>query len=266
MANNNVSNVSVGKPKVGGSIKVAPLGTTLPTDARSSLDPAFENLGFVSDAGLTNSNTAETESIKAWGGATVLNVQTSKEDKFQYALIEALNKAVLKHVYGDENVTGDLENGMKIIANNNQQVEHAIVIDMILQGGYLKRIVIPNGRVTSVDTITYADNTAIAYNTTLFCAPDSTEEEATHYEYIQKAATPSPTPVTTHTVTFDSDGGSEVASQTVEDGAKVTEPADPTKSDYTFGGWYKENTLTTEWDFENDTVTDDITLYAKWES
>lgn len=262
MFNNNAANVSVGKPKVGGSIKIAPLGTPLPADAVSALDPAFENLGFVSDAGLTNSNTAETESIKAWGGTTVLNVQTSKEDTFQYALIEALNTAVLKHVYGDENVTGDLTNGITIIANNNQQEEHAVVIDMILQGGYLKRIVIPNGRVSSVDTITYADNTAIAYNTTLFCAPDSTENEATHYEYIQKASTP----IVTHTVTFNSDGGSEVASQTVEDGVTATRPADPTKTDYTFGGWFKEDTLTTEWDFDNDKVTEDITLYAKWEA
>ena len=262
MFNNNASNVSVGKPKVGGSIKIAPFGTPLPTDAVSNLDPAFENLGFVSDAGLTNSNTAETESIKAWGGTTVLNVQTSKEDTFQYALIEALNPTVLKHVYGDENVSGDLTNGITIIANNNQQVEHAVVIDMILQGGYLKRIVIPNGRVSSVDTITYADNTAIAYNTTLFCAPDTTENEATHYEYIQKATRP----VVTHTVSFDSDGGSEVAPQTVEEGVTATRPADPTKTDYTFGGWFKEDTLTTEWDFDNDKVMEDITLYAKWEA
>ena len=262
MFNNNASNVSVGKPKVGGSIKVAPLGTTLPTDAVSDLDPAFENLGFISDAGLTNSNSAETESIKEWGGNTVLNVQTSKEDTFKYALIEALNTVVLKHVYGDENVTGDLTSGIRIIANNNQQVEHAVVIDMILQGGYLKRIVIPNGRVSSVEDITYASNAAIAYNTTLFCAPDNSEYEATHYEYIQKAQTPP----TTYTVTFNSNGGSAVASQTVESGDTVTEPADPTKQDYTFGGWYKEDTFTTEWDFEHDTVSGNTTLYAKWTS
>lgn len=262
MINNNAANVSVGKPKVGGSIKVAPIGTPLPTDAVSALDSAFENLGFISDAGVTNSNSAETESIKEWGGTTVLNVQTSKEDTFQYALIEALNIAVLKHVYGDENVSGDLTNGIRIIANNNQQVEHVVVIDMILQGGYLKRIVIPNGRVVSVDTITYASNAAIAYNTTLFCAPDNSEYEGTHYEYIQKA-TVAPT---TYTVTFNSNGGSEVASQTVEEGTTVTEPADPTKEDYTFGGWYKEDTLTTEWDFTNDTVSGNTTLYAKWTS
>lgn len=262
MSNNNASNVSVGKPKVGGSIKVAPLGTPLPEDAITDLDPAFENLGFVSDAGLNNSNTAETEKIKAWGGTTVLDVQTSKEDTFQYSLIEALNPVALKHVYGDDNVTGDLESGIRIKANNKQQKEHSIAIDMILQGGVLKRIIIPKGKVSQVDTVTYADNAPIAYNTTLFCAPDDSEEENTHYEYIQKPNRP----VVTHTVTFDSDGGSAVEPQVVEDGTLVTEPADPTKSDYTFAGWYKEDTFATMWDFDHDVVTEDITLYAKWES
>lgn len=69
----------------------------------------------------------------------------------------------------------------------------------------------------------------------------------------------------TFTVTFNSNGGSEVASQTVAAGGKVTEPEDPTKTDYTFGGWYKESTLETAWDFATDTVEADTTLYAKWE-
>jgi uncharacterized repeat protein (TIGR02543 family) len=50
----------------------------------------------------------------------------------------------------------------------------------------------------------------------------------------------------------------------VVDGNKATKPEDPTKTNYTFGGWYKEATLTTPWDFGTDTVTKNITLYAKW--
>jgi len=68
----------------------------------------------------------------------------------------------------------------------------------------------------------------------------------------------------THTVTFNSNGGSEVAPQTVAEGAKATKPADPTKEGYTFDGWYKESGLTTEWKFDTDVVTTAITLYAKW--
>lgn len=65
-------------------------------------------------------------------------------------------------------------------------------------------------------------------------------------------------------VTFDTDGGSAIEKQSVVNGGKVTRPADPTKENNTFAGWYKENTFTTPWDFDNDTVTSNTTIYAKW--
>ncbi|MEY8233338.1 S-layer homology domain-containing protein [Oscillospiraceae bacterium 50-16] len=68
----------------------------------------------------------------------------------------------------------------------------------------------------------------------------------------------------THTVTFDSQGGSAVNSATATHGGTVAKPGNPTKSGYTFGGWYKESSCTTAWNFDTDTVTGDITLYAKW--
>ena len=65
-------------------------------------------------------------------------------------------------------------------------------------------------------------------------------------------------------VTFDSQGGSAVDSQIVDHGEKVSEPTAPTKEGYTFGGWYKESECTNAWDFDSDTVTSDVMLYAKW--
>ena len=67
--------------------------------------------------------------------------------------------------------------------------------------------------------------------------------------------------VPTYTVTFDSDGGSAVAAQTVAEGGKVTKPADPTKVKHAFDGWYDEND--SKWNFSTP-ITEDITLYAKW--
>ena len=66
------------------------------------------------------------------------------------------------------------------------------------------------------------------------------------------------------TVTFDSNGGSAVAAQIITKGEKAAKPADPTKEDNTFVGWYKETALTNEWNFATDVVTSNITLYAKW--
>lgn len=185
MANNNAQNVSVGKPKIGGAIYRAPLNTTLPTNATDALNSAFVCLGYVSDEGLKNNNSSESEDIKAWGGDTVLSVQTSKIDEFTFTLLESLNADVLKTVYGDNNVTGDLENGIKVIANSEEQSECSWVVDMVLRGGVKKRIVLPDAKVKNVDEISYVDNEAIGYATTLSCLPDATPEQATHYEYIK---------------------------------------------------------------------------------
>ena len=182
MANNNVANVTAGKPKIGGAIYRAPIGTTLPTDASTALDAAFENMGFVSEDGVTNSNSMESDELKAWGGDTVLNPQTAKTDTFKYKLIEALNVEVLKYVYGDDNVSGTLATGITITANSEDQAEQVIVIEMALKGGVIKRVVIPNGKVTEVGDIVYQDGDAVGYETTLTALPDTSGN--THYEYI----------------------------------------------------------------------------------
>ena len=70
--------------------------------------------------------------------------------------------------------------------------------------------------------------------------------------------------VQTYTVTFETSGGRAVDSVTVDAGSTVSKPADPMKSGHNFGGWYKDSMLQTPWNFANDTVTADTTLYAKW--
>lgn len=67
-------------------------------------------------------------------------------------------------------------------------------------------------------------------------------------------------------VTFDSGGGSAAESLVVLPGGKILRPQDPTRSGYVFGGWYKDVNCKILWDFANDTVSDNITLYAKWTS
>lgn len=74
----------------------------------------------------------------------------------------------------------------------------------------------------------------------------------------EKPATPA---ITKYTVTFNTDGGSAVASQTVESGNTATKPADPTKDGYTFIGWYYNDTV-----FSFGTkITSNVTIVAKWE-
>lgn len=68
----------------------------------------------------------------------------------------------------------------------------------------------------------------------------------------------------TFLVSFNSMGGSVVQSQSVVSGELATEPAAPTKTGFTFGGWYSDLDLTVAWDFSTDTVNSDMMLYAKW--
>ena len=73
------------------------------------------------------------------------------------------------------------------------------------------------------------------------------------------------TPAETFTVSFNSNGGSEVADITgVVSGSKITAPTAPTLAGYTFDAWYKEAALSNAWVFSTDTVTAATTLYAKW--
>lgn len=63
-----------------------------------------------------------------------------------------------------------------------------------------------------------------------------------------------------YTINFDTKGGNQIESQTIEKGEKVTTPKTPTRNGYTFVGWYLEDK---KFDFDT-TIDKDITLTAKW--
>ena len=97
-------------------------------------------------------------------------------------------------------------------------------------------------------------NTTITANTTL---------------YAKWTATPIQVITNSYLITFDSNGGSSVPSQTVAEGDKVSIPADPTKDAtftdaYIFAGWYTDANCTRDYNFDNP-VTSSFTLYAKWD-
>lgn len=98
---------------------------------------------------------------------------------------------------------------------------------------------------------TKADGTGTAYHAGATIAYPAESKTLTLYAQWK---------VSSHTVTFDSNGGSAVASQTVDDKAKAKEPTAPTRSGWTLEGWYLDGT---KYDF-NTPVTQDITLKAGW--
>lgn len=97
------------------------------------------------------------------------------------------------------------------------------------------------------------DNCATNYHV----LPASLTEDGITYNYKVAEA---------YTVTFNANGhGTAPNQQVIEKGGKATEPSPaPTAEGYDFGGWYKETTCTTAWNFTSDVVTGDNTLHAKW--
>ena len=181
---NDATKVSFGKPNASGAIWRAPLGSTLPTDESATLDAAFKCLGYVSEDGLTNSNSPSSEEFKAWGGDVVATSQTEKPDNFQFKLIEILNVDALKAVYGDANVTGTLSTGITIRANSKEPVAAAYVVDMDLTNGTKKRVVIPNAKLQTLGDIVYKDNEIAGYDMTILAMPYTNFDGDTHREYI----------------------------------------------------------------------------------
>ncbi len=69
--------------------------------------------------------------------------------------------------------------------------------------------------------------------------------------------------IAAYTVDFDTNGGSTVPTQGVNEGDKANKPDDPTKEGYKFEGWYADKELTTPFDFDS-AISGNTTVYAKW--
>ena len=82
------TNVTAGKPNTSGAVFTAPAGTSLPTTANGSLNGAFNDMGFVSENGVTKSTSISTTTIKEWGGSPVLVTQDEKIISVKFKLIE----------------------------------------------------------------------------------------------------------------------------------------------------------------------------------
>ena len=110
-----------------------------------------------------------------------------------------------------------------------------------------------NGRVSGV-----GEGTTMVYAR----ATDGSGQVASCEVDVYAPATPTPTPDKKYTVTFDSQGGSHVSSQTVKEGTTISLPT-PTRDGYKFLGWYTEATGGSK--VTSLTVTKNVTLYAHWE-
>ena len=188
----NKDNIAVGKPKVGGAIHVAPAGTTLPTDATTALAAAFVNLGYVSEDGLTNSNSAAAETIRAWG-KDIIYTNDGDDETYSWTLLEVLDANVQKFIRGADNVTvaegGAMSVQVRRPSERTQMEEHVIVLEMILHKRAVRHV-IPRGVITEVGEVSYVDDDTVGYQVTVTALADANGNS--HYEYTAAPAVSAP--------------------------------------------------------------------------
>lgn len=176
-----------------GYIWVAPLGTTVPTDATADLDPAFVGLGYLSEDGLTEPASYEAgDAIVAAGGDTVAQADPTFSKTWTGTCIEALNEDLLKVAYGSANVTvenaSSSEDGTITVKEQAGGLEHhVIVIDETLKGGRKRRNVMADATFLITGDISHVHTALVNFEFTINAYPTATQPAQTQYITIPKA-------------------------------------------------------------------------------
>jgi len=183
-----VGNVFAAMPAATGALLRAPLGTALPTSARTAPGAEFIDQGFIGEDGFTQAEARDTEKKKAFGGSVVKVLQTDYSVTIQFAFLESTNAEVLKSIYGADNVTvGTAEDDEEIVVRKNKkQSPHASWIIDVVDGDGLIRTVVPDGQITEVDDIVKVHSDTIAYTVTMECFEDANGDNV--LEYIAQGA------------------------------------------------------------------------------
>lgn len=182
---NNTDNVSSAKGVKGGYIFRAPVGTTLPTDIKTTLDPAFKVLGYISEDGYVETLETDSEDIVDMNGDLMDSPQTSRVESAQLTLAE-IKAETLKVQYGEDNVTD--ENGIITVKHNGDSVTtSAYVLELLLKNGRRWRKVIPKGQSSELDDLTIAVGELCARALTMKYLTD--EDGNTCYDYIESTET-----------------------------------------------------------------------------
>ena len=184
----NVGVAKGNKGNAGGYAWVAPVGTDLATDAKTSIDEAFKSPGYISEDGLTNTTDTDSGDYKDWGGDVIKSEQTSYSESYQASFLES-RESVLKTVYGDSNVTSDGEGGITVEHNGSFTEERAYVFESLITATLIKRTVIPRGSIQERDDVAENSGDLLAYTPTIKALPDASGNTSYVYYYDSSKAT-----------------------------------------------------------------------------
>lgn len=182
---NNTSNVSVGKGVEGGYMYTAPLGTALPTDYSTALPSVWQNVGFLTDEGVTKTIDSDTETYKDLNGDDIYTAVSSRTRKLNLQFAE-MNPRSLSEVYGPDNVTET--GGVIKVRHNNTEVPHrSIVLELVLRDGRRWRRVIEDAQVTDWDDETVVSSELVVLGVEYTINKGNTTQDFI-VDYIQSTA------------------------------------------------------------------------------
>lgn len=182
---NNQANVSAGKGVKGGYIYSAPVGTTLPTDIETTLDPAFKCLGFISEDGYVETVEEDSNDIVDLNGDLMDSSNSNRVESAQFTLAE-IKAETLKRQYGENNVT-DEDGIITVHHNSDSHSVFAYVLELVLKNGRRWRKVIPQGQSSELDDLTVASSELCQRALTMKYLTD--EAGNTCYDYIESTET-----------------------------------------------------------------------------
>lgn len=182
---NNQANVSSAKGVKGGYIFSAPVGTDLPTDIETELDPAFKCLGFISEDGYVETIDEDDDDINDMNGDVMDSANSKRVESAQLTFAE-IKASTLKRQYGDANVTD--ENGLITVKHNADSHDvFSYILELVLKNGRRWRKVVPKGKSSELDDLTIASSELCQRALTMKYLTD--EQGNTCYDYYESTET-----------------------------------------------------------------------------
>ncbi|KQU33567.1 phage tail tube protein [Rhodococcus sp. Leaf233] len=172
-------------PLVTGPIWWAPLATVLPTSEVTAPVAAFKSLGYIGEDGITLTEGRDTTKIKAFGGDTILVVQSDHTVTLQFSLLEFMNEEVAKAVNGDTNVivtpaTSTVGTRLATVKNAKKLPHKTWLVD-VLDDQKKLRLCVPDGQITTIGDANLVHTNVISRQVTVECFADALGNKL--YEY-----------------------------------------------------------------------------------
>lgn len=167
-----------------GAVNIAPIGTTLPTDATAALAQAFVKCGYVSEDGVTLAQDYSTVNIKDWSRATVRTLLDEFTGELTFKFIQT-GYEELCAIFGEDHVTQS--NGKIAVSIGAHLADPACFAFNMKDGDAKVRIVLPNAQAVPDGDLSFVASEAITWGCKLTCNADADGENI--YIYVDEPTT-----------------------------------------------------------------------------